>query len=180
MKRLLLLLTLFTASLQAQDTVYCLIYGNTKVTQGWFKADSIYVNTVKGATDSSAVVAPLWKLPTRTLLTTKIPGLLESTGDSLYWTDGAGVRRALAIARLDTTTSSTAGGWTRTNKIYTTTAGDKVHIRSANGDTTASALLNIYGTTSFQSDWLYKAATVFQASDTSIVNANFKGRHYSN
>jgi hypothetical protein len=109
-------------------------------------------------------------------------GAMEMKDDTLYFTGQSGVRRALAIARLDTTTASTAGGWTRTTLIKTTTAGDAVHIRVSNGDTTGSALLNVYGSTYLKndltlgSDLYYGATKIFNKADTSLVNVFYNGQ----
>jgi len=44
------------------------------------------------------------------------------------------------------TSLPTGGGWTwGLNKIYQATAGDKIHIRQNAGDTTGTALFNVYG-----------------------------------
>jgi hypothetical protein len=122
------------------------------------------------------------KFTNGTLLTSPEVGALEMSGDSLYFTRNSGVRVSLAQGGSGGGAGGTAGGWVRTTFIRTDTAGVKVYIPSALSDTTTySALFNVGGTSAFGNDvtfftdWYYQATKIFENSDTSFINAAWKG-----
>lgn len=184
LKRILFVM-MIPVCLQAQDTVYVLIYGNTNIISGHLKLDSLreyssggninFFSTIKlRQADSAGNRPPLLFTSGNQLTATPQVFSLEPKGDSLYFTGESGVRKALAVAITDTSTAvdSTGGGWTRKTSIgiYSTNPADKVFIRSTYADTTGTKLLNVYGTSKFYNNLDVNGNVHFTVNDTASMD----------
>lgn len=107
--------------------------------------------------------------------TVRLTGRDTAKTDYIYSKTVSGVRH-LYWRRNDTTAvkldsigagAGTAGGWTLSGtipaKIYQS-AGIKTHVRSVAGDTTGTALFNVYGTSTFGGASTFNADVIFGAS----------------